>query len=440
MQTYTKSHPFSGYNQEDGFHVVTGYNAEDVSSHTARTGVLSATESFTGELNPYWRSQIRNGANATTAASGRKYMGSPGYFEIHQRAQGITPAGGVFQTITDDSYGYFTPSNVGTDLNTQPSASVVTSVTNRCIRDFIQKVNEAQTSGNLTGRSIKHFEHDIHSISNPVAGLRSQIQRYLSRLMKVGTVHGHSRNSLLTDIRAAYLELQFGIKPFCEDITDIVKDLSRDRPDTIPVSASASQLYAGSASTINLWTNIGSIISGTVQATYGYKLTGLYQVRYKGAVRTGANPDTGKVSWLQDNNLLPKDWIPTFYHILPYTWMVDYFTNLGDVIDSLAFRWSDLTWGCATTRNTVTCFATDITATSKLPGQLPPNHYVTDCWASGGSSVWSSTSFTRQILTPSSLVPTFEFRIPKSPTDYVNVMFAFLPRIKAVTSFIGSLL
>lgn len=388
------------------------------------------SNSLTGVTNPRWRDQVRLGENATTPASGTMFnLPSSEWYSLQYdgRLQDVgNPR--VWQETHIEQYGQWPLPSVP---SATPSTSVVTDITNRCIRKFIAAVSAAQTNGNITGRSIRHFSHDVHTLLNPLSGIRTGLTGYLKRIKKSAITLPNAK-AVLQDVRDGYLELTFGLKPFSEDIASILSDLSRKRFPTIPVSASASTNYSGSNATqipgygpLERWRR-------------NYRTISRYTVRYKGAVRTHSN-ENGQVSWFQDNQMLPQNWVPTLVSILPYDWLINYFVNLNDVVDSMCFVYSDLAWGCKTIINETT------TVCSEWDFNLPTNG-VGSYWVYnnktcyGGNSTYGRKDFTRSVLTPTDLVTKVEFRIPHNLHQYVNMLAVFSPQLTSVVKLLSKFL
>lgn len=405
-------------------------------THNSETGTagtdFSSASTLSGFRNPKWRDQIRLGQNATTQMSGVQYSGEPSWSHIWfmgQKQNKTTKA-------VSGSYNYATWALPGYDLGTwitrAAPSDVVTDVTNRCIRRFLDQAESVLSSNNIGIRTAKHFQHDVHTLIHPLTGIRSKINDYLNQLSKAGRSINRRSPGWLRVISESYLEFQFGVSPFVDDISSIVSDLSRNRFPTVPISASATRRYSGTRTTVSTgnW--------GYCTAFNPYQqvsVTSDYTVRYKGAIRSGSNAE-GKVSWFQDERLLPQDWLPSIYSILPYSWMVNYFSNLRDVIDGISFIGSNLAWGCATTIDRTSVEYSDVLLLNDSSVFI---NLLTDFWSSepildfsGGHATFERKVVNRSILTPSGLVPRFQFQIPHTITPYVNMMAAFLPRILAL--------
>jgi hypothetical protein len=396
--------------------------------HSSGTQVIG-TSTKTGVSNPFWKDQCRLGINATTSLSARKFSLKQSYWSGYSIGTSYRNNGSVFRKW--DYSGVVKPHiPLKYGFKAAP-ADVVTDVHNRCIAKFISEVSSARSSENLTGRSIKHFKHDVHSILHPMTGVQKKISDYLTSLEKVkyGKLKGASLYSVITQ---AYLEFKFGVQPFAQDISDIVDDMvirDRKRNPSEPVRGSASHTYFGA----NEDSNVGSFADfgymGVFQIAQNMQITSAYSEQLKGAVRTGINDD-GRIGVIQDNKLLPEDWLPTAFSIMPYAWMVNYFTNIRDIIDAASFRFSDLVWGANSTRDITTYVFQDIQ-------MLQPDiefgavglHSNFGYASTGGNATVESKTITRYAITPATLLPSFAFSIPVTPTPWVNMMAAFSPRI-----------
>jgi hypothetical protein len=262
--------------------------------------------------------------------------------------------------------------------------------------------------------------------------MHDKLLSYFSSLKKVKSKYKRVVPSLAKALADTYLEFRFGVQPLVDDVAQVVADAGRFRFQEYPITASASQVFAGSDSTFTprtgYWATTPTVSQGIVSNS-------TYTVRYKGAVKSGCNA-SGKLGFVQSLRLLPRDWLPTAWDLLPYSWIADYFANIGDIIQSLSFCYQDLAWGCKTTR----------TSTSNRAGEFywkswatfDPNTYVVvsdDRWVYGGSSTLSVTSFTRSALVSSDLIPRFQFRIPVSKYPYLNLAALLVGRAKSLVPF-----
>jgi len=416
-----------------GYRVTTESSYSDTGSsggtHSSSGFRVIGTSFRNGSQNPHWKDQCRLGANATTPLSFADYSGE------FDRSFWTAYSIGVSRRQSNNSvsrvwsYGVSSFLDYGLPNTNSAPTSVITDVHNHCIRKFIDAVSAAQSSENLTGRSIKHFKHDVHSTLHPMAGIQSKISSYLTSLEKVsyGKLKGPSLYSTITQ---AYLEFKFGVEPFVNDISDIVSDMvirDRKRNPSEPVTARSHQIYHGQTFRGAYTGDSGFMVA--FSPFWNGKVTSTYSEQMRGACRTGINDD-GKLGLVQDNKLLPKDWAPTAFSILPYAWMVNYFTNIRDIIDAASLRYSDLVWACSSTRDiTVTDIGNIFLNSPNLDAGVfgVYTNYATESF--GGNATFSVKTGNRFILSPAQLVPSFVFTIPTSSTPWVNMMAAFSPKI-----------
>lgn len=386
-----------------------------------------------GYRNPRWRDQVRLGQSATTPLSGTFFRSKPVYVNIfcdYDVVSVSNPRQTQHETYSFQGFITLTQPQLAAQHAT---SAVITEATNRCIKKFIAKVNEARSSGNLTGRSLRHLKHDLHSVVSPMPELRRRIVNYLEEVMKLSQRRRPSPRQLLRDIRAAYLQFDFGLRPFSEDLTSVLLDISRKRDfDVIPVQGSGKVRYFGANSALVLSTPVG--YAEIFQPTWKFSVASEYSVRYKGAVRTGRDA-SGRVGWFQDNRLLPRDWAPTLVSILPYDWLVNYFVNVNDLVDGLSFVFADLAWANGTTRDVTTWTMDNLSLAAHATTYWPlPTYKVLndDEEVSGGATSYEKKTITRWALTPSDLVPSLTFKVPTRPTQYVNMLAALYPRLAKV--------
>ncbi len=389
-------------------------------------------DSRSGSDQPRWRDIIRSGGNATTSFTGIAYS------EPIDSWVSATYEGHWFDSLNRP--GYLRYEYDGTILSCdhpiQASASgtVVADVRNRCIRRFLDAIDSAQSSFEA-GQDLGEYKETLHSIQKPLYPLRQKILSYLQDVKKRSKGYRGKPAGLAKTISDTYLEWHFGWQPLVDDVASAIADCGRFRFSSIPVSAYASSHYQG---------NVHSSSTGLPFSSTGvnqhYRDTSVYSARYKGAVRVKNLSQDGRISWAQSLQLTPDKWLPTAWDLLPYSWMADYFVNIGQIIRGLSAMTADLSWGCITTRDQTTRTYFDYTWGDpvKFGITAPSNLQAFGSIFGGTGDMWVRT-VSRSPLTPGSLVPSLQFSVPTSKYAFANMGAVLIQRGSAVTKFLKTL-
>jgi len=399
-------------------------------SGSALTSQLATSD---GVLNPSWRAQIRSRGNATTSFSGTDYLLDLEFLSVSQFSDGYQSAHiPPYWRRRREIWGrWFLP---GIVLPPNPPTSVVTAVTNRCIRSFISRCDSVRSSFEA-GQDFGEYKETLHSIQSPMKSLRDKTVSYLDTLLRMKRRYRSNPISLIKALSDTYLEWHFGIKPLIEDVASAVADAKRFRFSQYSVSASASDRYSYVDKDVNIsigGTGGSPIITG-IASTQSY---GVYSVRYKGGINSGAN-DQSQISVAQAWQLYPRNWVPTAWDLVPYSWLVDYFVNVGDLIRGYSFVFSDLTWGVKTVRQQL-IRSFQIKSIDKLafPVSNPPYqvwHQTSEFH--GGRGTYNIKTVSRSALVGSDLIPRVQFTVPGSKYPFFNIAAVLSQRLNKLVPF-----
>lgn len=221
---------------------------------------------------------------------------------------------------------------------------------------LLGKIREAQTQFNA-GTFFGELRETIHMLRRPAQALRKGIDDYVRTARKVArSYHGTSRNKALS---GTWLEYQYGWKPLISDIDSAQNALSEaaDSVTKVFLKSSGRQRSPGDPFSVNLAVNSVPIVG---------KFTTLREVsiRYKAAVSIwGDGINVGLARWGLDGS----NFFPDVYNLIPYSFLVDYFSNLGKVIDAACLQHFVIDWGVKSTRRS----ASEICLSLKLqPGTI----------------------------------------------------------------------
>lgn len=366
----------------------------------------------TGGQNPFHKKEIATGSNATTTMSA--YKNTVDFTHGHLCS--------IVRRRSDNSYtqyrrlrGYFGqgPSSE-LFIATSPNFS---SAENKAIAKFIRRCYEAQRSVQL-GVSFGEIGDTLRMMSRARQAFRNGLVGFFDTLLergrKVRKDRGkRSRKDLKKVVSDTYLEYAFGWRQLVNDVADAHRGLKSagERPPWQNVTASG---FVDSVTNTSFQETFGPFT-----ITNGFSSSSWTFVRYMGAVGTRS------IDWidspvLQEMGIQLRDFIPTIYNLIPYSFVVDWFTNLGDIIDAYSLHNSvSLRWGCRTRR----AGRTDIyTNSASLATYNQSSEYAVErtsipCTARQEGIRVERTPFD---VMP---IPSFEFSIPglSSSQTYINM-------------------
>lgn len=385
------------------------------------------TNVFIGSTNPWWKDRIRNHEDATTSASGTLYDYSNPYLSAEKHAYNTINK----NQIDVEVYGYC---EVGQGTNTSPSASDQSKADNRAKSKFLNKLDDALSSVEL-GQDLGEWRETVHGVTSPLSSLRKKVLGYLDSVKKLKKGFPKSGTpNLVKAVADTYLEWTFGWHPLALDIADAVVGLREraNRYRVIPIHAGSKNVYGGGYTPPAVLHQDPSNFLNVVRSITS-QLS--YSVRYKGEVVRklvdGAIPV---------NEVLQLDlphFIPTAWDLLPYSFIVDYFTNVGDIIRYYSARTSQVAWCCKTTR-TVYRHDNSVRIVNSN-AQTGSAWQVQSIREDGCNSYVEITSFTRSSVNPNTdLRPSIQIHMPVSEKPWENIAAILAARISPLVPLIRS--
>jgi len=427
-EPYSKSRfkSFSHQRNETYQHFTDGVQDQDQKFASNPITYFTQLCTSNGSKNPHWKEQVRNAQNATTVLSGvdcsddpRPYVHSEYDYEF--RSSTFSP-----QSIRHKGEYYGHPCVLPIPLGPHVPASTVTQVTNRCIMKFLDECNKV-TSTFEAGQDFGEYKETLNGIRHPLDSLRKSILSYFGALTKARHKYRRDRPSLKKVLSDTYLEFHFGWQPLADDIAQYIADIGRFRFPIVPVHASASVPYEGDTGSNDL-----PLVFHPGRLKQSYRTTYRFTVKIKGAVKSGAT--NGQISRAASLQLTPEFWLPTAWDLLPYSWMADYFINIGDIIKAATFCYGKIAWSSISTRDEATAETDNV----NVVPPSPPNGYrliVNNNSFGGGRAKVFRKVITRNIVNQATLIPEVQFSIPTSKYAYFNMAAVFLQRANPLVPF-----
>lgn len=400
----------SSSRREHGMRIITsGFGG---TTYTNRYITVSKTR--TGEPNPRWRQQVRDNVNASTpftGSEGKMKAGDggptfvrwyPNYLASNRIRLTSSASGLPYDNWSIPTYGA---------PNFVISEAQALSRLHKAIREEMYQMSGPVFLGELreTARMLKR----------PLAGIQNLMSSYFSSLR---TRRGGSRASMQRTLADTWLEYSFGWSPLISDVKSIAETLARLQYGKPPRSAvkGYGEYAQANPDTLTFADDNGAALPYQRHQMSGYTTKVIYRCGLKGVVNS---PDVSST-----NNLLAlsgfqiQNFIPTAWELLPWSWLADYVTNLGDIIEAACTDTSSVT---RTTRSTVgEYYLYDYYSVDQ--NRLKTLHGLNVISVSGyslGFTEARNRRVTRSIASPT--VPPLVFSLPGSPNQLANIAAVF---------------
>ncbi len=385
------------------------------------------SESISGYTVPDWRRLIREGLNATSpmAATKRKVKANKAFIEVSTSDTVGSP--GNFKCTEWKGYPLYAIPSVD-----PAPVDLKSAVRNAALAKFYAHIDEHRNNSQF-GETLGEWRETVRAIQSPLKGIIDFIKRYRKssrRRLRVfkdrrGRVRAKrdrdfdndSRNArlLLKTLAELRLEFVFGWIPLVSSVNEAVKAML-DRfghPDKVSVAGKAGRDYNGTVSETNLFTH------ENWRVYQGVKTYSRYEHRFKAEIRTGAV--NGEISRNQSMGLLPEDWVPTLYELFPWSFVLDYFLQVGDLVNAMCFRRSNIIWGVEDIRQfTFKEYAVPIIKNDpNLPGYATFKPLKLNSW--GGDCKTEISSVLRNDILQVSLVPDLYWHLPFNQNAWRNM-------------------
>lgn len=307
---------------------IQNYDIEPV--QTVSTRVFTATRTRTGERKPGWRRIIAEGGNATTPLTARwdsvDYQRSAGVW-LTQLNPAYPTYVGRRETSGDAILTSFSgnPNPVAPSLDTSFVDNLAKAAFYKELKSHTVKLNGLVFLGEL--------RETLNLLRRPVSTLHNLASDFLGALSKRKRA---KPKSWAKDVGSIWLEQRFGWTPLMHDIRDAVKAwgaLTKPLGHTL-ISESAKKRFDRTYDLVDK-DRVGhtsKINGGCVYTTVTGVLLETHIVRYRGA----CNAQVEAPQWADARlfGFAIEEVVPSAWELLPWSFLVDYFTNIGDILDA----------------------------------------------------------------------------------------------------------
>jgi len=293
------------------------------------------------------------------------------------------------------------------------------SANNRALANFYKAIQEAKSAFNGSN-FLGELRETIHTVRHPLQSIRRHLNDYLTAVLKEAkkpSFRNFRQKDKLRAITGTWLEYRFGFRPFFKDIEALLAKVGDQIDEDTFVNVKAK--YEDQDSTYETST-VSNIVNNYMWYVSNRRRFGRVIVKYYGQLRIKAAAP-GIRGFATNAHLAIEDFVPTLWEVFPMSWLVDYFVNVGEVLQGLTIDLTGLAWYGRTIRRSI---HTEVYATPDLAkAKLALGSSLVEYGGAPGFYRFITTAVNRDV--PVLSVPSFRFELPTYPVSLMN-MTAFI--------------
>lgn len=356
-----------------------------------------------------WRKKIAKHQQATTDLTGVRYIvhGREGFLGATLRRDAAPPFNE--QRTRAEIRGYL-------GAITAPGEGLISAVLANAENQALMRLHSSILSArnSIPGLvAAGELGETLRMIRRPGKTLFEGLYRHIDSVKKRTAGRAISLKKKRRIIADTWLEHSFGWAPLLNDVRGAATALARASTTMVEVTSIRGR---GSASNTTFYGNYADYNNGHLHLRRN-KITNVSRadVWYRGVV--GNDPD----EWNRSLALFGVQWqdvLPAAWELIPYSFLVDYFTNIGGIIQAFSNDTSGIKWCERGTRTSSFNF------NGLVDYWLSPinaqEHYD-DVVATGLGQKWGYeiVRVTRRAGAPG--IPSLEFRIPGMSLKWLNL-------------------
>ena len=382
-------------------------------------GTETIPRSRTGQRLPHYYDIITSGGNATTPLQATmSSLESQRAHENQHWAEWHNPAFPSLRYRRENRGDTFTRNNQNSiDLNTAIFGPRMDTafVENLALSDFYKKLRQTHTQfeGYIFAGELGET---LGMLRKPFLGVRSLAKDFLDTLRKRKRANP---KKWLNDLGSAWLEQSFGWNPLLNDISDAVKAYRRlTKPvHTYRVSAGAKKRYDVTKLNDSKY-HPGFVAQYNTGNFYHTVASGFYEThtcRFRGAIRARVKSPP----WQNDDlfGFQPQNFIPAAWELLPWSFLADYFTNIGDILNASIVSTDDVAWVNKTLIIEVEKFG----SFKLVPGSAPGTGWTIYATGGGRGTHRAKKKVVNRTVGVGLDLPTLQFNFDLAPGQLANV-------------------
>lgn len=217
----------------------------------------------------------------------------------------------------------------------------------KALAKLIQKIRNQRSETNgliLLGegrQTLQMLRHPLDSFVKAVYAREQKLKLLKGKIEKVNV--RKRRDAWMEVVTGTWLEAVFGWKPLLSDIGDILKTIDR---------------YRNSPPKKDRLVSKASLETSSIVASGKVRLSGLYlyvdtiqqtttncEVKYTVGMESKERFDDGSLSRLLElSGFTLENFVPALWEITPWSFLIDYFLNMGKFLEAATTDFSDVKW------------------------------------------------------------------------------------------------
>lgn len=289
-----------------------------------------------GDSVPDWKRKIARGESATSSLVGsesvRKHTEGYLLYEYQQWSSSQRRWVSTYYELKGGLSGY-------NSFPSPPPDALLAQAENQAIMGIVRKANQALRA--VQGMVILgELGETLRMMRDPLKAIRKGMDNYLGRVRRdAGRYKRRLRpdqfRSVVSDL---WLQTTFGLAPMVHDLDDIAKAL----PRILTYYAERQGVsYRAGVSKKTPITNPGVITFGPISVTRSFEREDGANVRYHGSV-IARPPNTNFT--MQTIGVTFRDFLPSAYELIPWSFLADYFSNCQEIVEGLSFNRAAVAW------------------------------------------------------------------------------------------------
>lgn len=149
--------------------------------------------------------------------------------------------------------------------------------------------------------------------------------RIRSSLSKDTSSRRQALSSIANGLSDNWLEFVYGIQPLIADVADVTEAIANRRAASIKIKGTDIVIKSDSATHVGQDAYIENVVSNLIKRDFSHLVS--YGALFK---------DESPPSVAARLGLSLTDVVPAIYELVPYSFLVDYFSNIGGIVNSVA--------------------------------------------------------------------------------------------------------